>query len=394
MVRRDSVDEVRARWNSLHAPALASFRIQCPEIGRGSPSAALGGYAALRANAVVSATALTQIARMVEAQQYSVARAGAVPDTVDGVFGGYVSGTAGDACAPGGVPGQFISEWCRRYANQCVTYNEGLFAGRRFVVADVNRATGVFDGGIGFDQGWSGVMMIEAAQAESDPALRALFRSSALRAGQWAAVEPPVRNHNYTAKNVWLLARLYGWTGEARWREALLDKLERNLLPGVLMDADGDGRTDAPGPAVPFAQLAVTARVPGRMWDGHNAVTHYLGMNTVGVLEAYVALRDRGDAAAAQRVRPYALAMLDNLAREFTELGMPDGTASPREAGLALLLAVWKIARPEQLVRPDWERVVDAVWGSDALRSAGAGTSFAGLYLAMRAGVDYRDRAP
>jgi hypothetical protein len=145
------------------------------------------------------------------------------------------------------VPGDTVRQWCARFADQCVTYAEGLSAGRRFLVADINRAAGVYDGGIGFDQGRSGVMMLAAAQSETDDALRALFEQSALRAGAWSAAEPPVRNHNYTAKNIWLLARLYAYTGELRWRSALLDKLERNLMPGVLMDADGDGLTDAPG---------------------------------------------------------------------------------------------------------------------------------------------------
>jgi hypothetical protein len=264
-----------------------------------------------------------------------------------------------------------------------VTYADGLYAGRRFLVADVNRAAGLYDGGIAFDQGWAGVMMLEAARIEPDDALRSTFQQSARLAGAWSAAAPPVRNHNYTAKNVWLLARLYAATGEARWREPLLDKLERNLLPGVLMDADGDGLTDAPGPALPFAQLAPVARVPGRMWDPHNAVTHYQGMNTVGMVEAYVALRDRGDPAAA-RIRPYALAMLDNLAHEFTQLGVPSSTASQREAGIALVLGAWKIALREGLARPDWSRAVDAVYNGPTARAAGAGTAFVGLYLAYR----------
>jgi hypothetical protein len=391
-VARPSLDLVRAQWESVHAPALASYRLGCPDIGRGTPSAAIGGYAARRAGGSASAVALPDIARMLEAQQLTPQRSAPVVDTTWGVFGGYLGSGASDACALGGVPGVAVSEWCTRLPTQCPTYAEGLFAGGRFAVADINRAAGAFDGGIGFDQGWSGVMMIEAAQDDPDAARRAQWRAAALLAGEWSAAEPPVRNHNYTAKNVWLLARLYGWTGEARWRAALLDKLDRNLLPGVLMDQDGDGRVDAPGPAVSFAELAPVAQVPGRMWDAHNAVTHYQGMNAVGVVEAYVALRDRGDTAAA-RVRPYALAMLDNLAREFLQLGLPDSSASQREAGLALLAGSWKIARAESLARPAWEQALDAAWNTGITRAPGAGTSFAGLYLAYRSGADYRDAA-
>jgi hypothetical protein len=384
---RPELSAVRARWTDVHAAALSTYRISCPEIGRGAPSAALGAFAALAVGAPASRAQLTDIARMVEAQQYTVARGGQVVDTSEGVFGGIVASGRSDPCALTGVPGEVVQQWCARFAEQCVTYASGQFAGRRFLVADINRAAGVYDGGIGFDQGWSGVMMLAAAQAETDDALRTLFQQSASLAGAWSAAEPPVRNHNYTAKNIWLLARLYGQTGETRWRSALLDKLERNLLPGVLMDANGDGLTDAPGPQLPFAQLAPVAQVPGRMWDLHNAVTHYQGMNTVAMVEAYVALRDRDDRAEAARVRPYALAMLDNLAREFTQLGLPASSASQREAGIALVLGAWKIALPERLARPDWDRAIDAVYNGPTSRNAGAGTVAAGLYLAYRTDV-------
>jgi hypothetical protein len=159
------------------------------------------------------------------------------------------------------------------------------------------------------------------------------------------------------------------------------------------MDQNGDGLTDAPGPQVSFSDLAPVARTPGRMWDAHNAVTHYQGMNAVGLVEAYVALRDRGDAADAARVRPYALAVLDNLSAEFVQLGMPDSVPSTREAGVALVLGLWKIAVPERLAKPRWEQAVDAAWNSEAVQSPDSGAVYAGLYLAYRAGAPYAGMA-
>jgi hypothetical protein len=384
-----STNEVLVHWNSVHAPAVARYEIGCPDIGRGTPSAALGAWFANRAGAAVNVTALTDIARMLEAQQFTAARAGPVIDTTFGIYGGVQAAGPTDACALTGAAGDQVSAWCSRFPGQCPQFLSGLFAGRRFLVADINRAAGVLDGGAAFDQGWSGVMMIEAAMAVPDVNLRTKFAASAHLAGAWAAAEPPVRNHNYTAKNIWLLARLYGWSGETRYRDAMLDKLERNLLLGVLMDENVDGLTDAPGPPIAFALLAPVARLPGRMWDAHNSVTHYQGMNTVAMVEAYVALRDRGDAATAERVRRYALAMLDNLAHEFTVLGVPNIGASQREAGFALALGLWKIAQVEDLTKPAWDQALAAVFRAGASKSAGAGTAFAGAYLAARTRVPY-----
>ncbi len=383
-----TLSQLAAHWNSVHGPAVAQYRIQCPELGRGPGSAALGAWFAKRAGGNTSANALTDIARMMEAQQFTAERSSPVVDTTYGVYGGMVSSGVLDSCSLSGKPDQQVSSWCATFPAQCPQYSSGLFAGRRFLVADVNRAANVIDGGAAFDQGWAGVMMIEAAIAEPDPVLRAKFEASARLAGQWSAAEPPVRNHNYTAKNIWLLARLYAWTGDSGYRVAMLDKLERNLLMGVLMDANGDGLNDAPGPPVGFAQLASVAQVPGRMWDAHNSVTHYQGMNTVAMVEAYVALRDRGDTLDAAHLRPFALAMLDNLAHDFLVLGVPSG-AGQREAGFALALGQWKIANLEAVARPGWERSLAAIFNAGASSSAGAGTAFAGAYFAARSGIRY-----
>ena len=84
-------------------------------------------------------------------------------------------------------------------------------------------------------------------------------------------------NANYTAKLVWLLATMYALDGAAADRTALLDKLDRAVLPGVLMDADRDGQVDGV-PGCRFADLTAVARVPGRLWDGHNARPVYHAM--------------------------------------------------------------------------------------------------------------------
>ena len=83
--------------------------------------------------------------------------------------------------------------------------------------------------------------------------------------------QPLVTNHNYTAKLIWMLAQLYNWTGREDFKSALTDRVERNLKPGVLMDVNNDSLVDGVT-GIPFSSLNEVARVPGRMWDGHNAL--------------------------------------------------------------------------------------------------------------------------
>lgn len=104
------------------------------------------------------------------------------------------------------------------------------------------------------------------------------------------------------------------------YRDALLDRLERNLKPGVLMDRNADGLVDGMAHQ-PFAELNPVARLPGRMWDGHNSIVWYQASTRWAMTEAYCAFRDRGDTDEAADLRALAIAMLDNMAWELTQLG-------------------------------------------------------------------------
>lgn len=252
------------------------------------------------------------------------------------------------------------SALCETKPTMCVEYKGGMWAGRRFVMADYD-VPDFLDGGGAYDHGIAGVMMIEAALQQNDPKLKQRYKDAALLAGEWAIAEPPVRNHNYTAKLVWLLAELYEWTGEAKYRTAMLDKLNRNLLPGVLMDADNDGQVDGMSNQS-FAVLATIAQRPGRYWDGHNARPVYQAMNAFALIEAYVALRERGDKTEAARVKPYAFATLDNLAAEINQFGVPSSgyTMVP----YALLLGLYKIAAAEKQPQPAWAKAFAAYWNA------------------------------
>ncbi len=387
-----SLTEITGVWESVHAPGLAAYAIGCPEVGRIWASRALGGYYARLAGYPADLTALEQIARMVEAQQYTAQHAPLPLVAQAGVFG-FVHLPSSNLCYLAGGVGSSVEQVCNAAPELCLSYTNGLFAGQQFLVADTKPSVGFLDGGMAFDHGWSGVFLLETARSHTNTALRQLCHNAARLAGDWSVAEPPVRNHNYTAKLIWLLAQLYDWTGEPAYRTALLDKLNRNLLPGVLMDFNQDGRVDGMTNQ-PFSTLTnAVAQRPGRMWDGHNASPVYHAMNAWALVEAYVALRDRGDAAEATAVKPYAVAMLDNLAWEVNNLGVGTGLGLS-QSPFAFLLGLWKIAAYENEPRSEWEKAAWALWNTGVVNSFGDNTVNAGLYLLYRSGTLYTPLAP
>jgi len=241
-------------------------------------------------------------------------------------------------------------------------------------------------GGPEYDYGKHGIMLAHAAALTTDWALKAEHASAARTVADWCARIPPYHNHNYTSKAVWALANAYAWSGDTKYRTALLDKLERNLKPCLLMDFDRDGKVDGMADQ-PFSGLWRGAQLPGRPWDGHNSRPEYAGMIGYALVDAYAALRDRGDTAEAAKLKPYTVAILDNLSREIEVLGMPNKgiTRFP----LALAQGIWKIAQAENEPHPKWERAAYAAW------NAGAGDSAwqAGSYLLFMTPTPYKSLA-
>jgi len=396
--RRPNPAAVRAYWRERYVPALTDFSIGCPQTGRELAPLALAARRLASSDQTALALALDDVALMYQAQQYTAEHAPRPLVADAGIYGYFLADSAAlSGCALQGIAAEVAVELCTEQPVLCPVYNGGAFAGLRFAVADHHKTPDGMIGDIGgaaFDTGWVGVMMIEAALATDDPELSALFRGSALRAGEWAMAQPLVSNHNYTAKTVWLLARLYGWTGRRDFRAALLDRLERNLLPAVLMDRDGDRRVDGLDD-VAFEALSPVAQTPGRMWDGHNSLPWYQSINALAMVEAYVALRDRGDCVLAQRYRPYALAMVDNLANEILELGVPaDIGVVWRDLPLSILMATWKIARHEHDGRPLWEQALWALWNVGAIQE-GRGSRGVSIpyYIVLLDDLPYRPLA-
>ena len=383
--------QVRASW-AVHVASADQAIAQldrCPAIGRGQGAYALGGWIGRSAGLSFPELPLGALADNFVGTQYGIDKTPGEASTWSGVYG-YATryGSSADSCFVDAILADGINDICAQIPSACVTYARGRFANERFVVADYQASAGLRDGGAAFDQGWAGLMMIEAALGAGDRAAAERYRASALAAADWAIAEPAVRNHNYTAKLIWLLAASYDWTGDARYKNALVDKLERSLLPGVLMDQNADGIVDGV-PGVRFAELRnPAARIPGRMWDAHNALPWYQAMNAIALIEAYAAFNARGDIQLRDRIAPYALALLNNQAEEFLSGA---GSAGNTQTGYAFASALWKLDAGDAATKQKWQKVLWGIWNTGLSNAPGdSKTAIAAIVAARNEGKSWR----
>jgi len=384
------LSDIENVWNTIHAPAITSFTVNCPRIGRYESNSALGAYYAMQAGYFSDASKLAEIANMMYDQQYAQWNVASPDNRNEGVYG-YINVPDVDQCYPGGVVGSSVSTLCATLPSYCVNYTGGQFAGKSFAISGQDDINNWFDGGLAYDHGWVGVQMMEASIMQSDPLLQLKYNSSVELAGQFAISEYSVKNHNYTAKLIWLLAELYARTGNVIYKDELNYKLDKNLIPGVLWDANNDGLVDETAPPIAFNTLTTIAQIPGRMWDGHNAISWYHAMNTWALTEAYVAFRDQGDAARANELKPYVIGMMDNLANEINTLGVitPDALGS-RDIAYALLLGIWKISQYENEPHLNWENAAWAMWNSGYFNTYNTHSVCVGLFLLVKSSTVYQ----
>jgi hypothetical protein len=367
-----SIEAIRTVWATHAASAAQGLTLynRCPAFGRGAGTYALGGWVARGAGLGFDVATLDALTDNFVATQYLPSRTPGTQRTWTGLYA-YAErfGASANECFVPGVLGEGVATACQRAPEFCVSYASGRFRNERFVVADFDPRDGLRDGGAAFDHGWAGLMMIEAALGTATRATAQRYRSSALAAADWAVAEPAVRNHNYTARLISLLAVAYEWTGESRYREALIDKLERSLLPGQLMDDDANGEVDGVA-GVRFADLrASIARVPGRYWDAHNALPWYQAINATALIDAESALRVRGDGELASRVRRHAEAALDNLAAEFATTA--GNTFSAGQIAYAFARGLHKLTDPLGVSKPAWEVTLWRFWNAQILAQPG-----------------------
>ena len=109
------------------------------------------------------------------------------------------------------------------------------------------------DGGFQFDTGVCGVALSEGYELLHD----SRYHDAAKRAADWAMTQNLVRNWNYNAFSVWLLARTFSVTGERKYLAGALQKAQLGVLPGQMTAEQGQGHW------------------PGRWIDQHNAKRTY-----------------------------------------------------------------------------------------------------------------------
>ena len=381
-------------WTTIHAPGLATTPSDRPIPARGWGYKVLGAYAARRSGLAVDEAQIDRLIAAAEATQYADANAAWPPQRTAGMYGYVIVPTSDPWFDTTPVSGSTLGQVLLDLANQrpqvITAFDGGLWAGRTFSIADVDASSGWYDGGAAYDHGIAGAAMIEGAMQHPDASVRARRLASARLATDWAIAEPPVVNANYTAKLVWLLASMYALGGAPADRTALLDKLDRAVLPGILMDANADGVVDGVA-GRQFADLAAVAQTPGRLWDGHNSRTVYHAMIAQAVTAAYAALRDRGDLSEAARIKPYALALLGNLAAEINGLGVP---ASGRGlVPFALIQGQWLIDRAEGTSTPAWNQALARLWTAGSFNQAGESSGALGLMTLKTSAVPYQTQA-
>lgn len=367
-------------WNTNHVPVINAFSVTCPRIGRYENNDALGAYYASTAGYYSNLNELIEIGDMMYDQQYASWNIASPDVRNEGVYG-YLSTNSGNSCYLSGIVGSSVTTLCSTLPVYCQTYSNGQFAGSTFAISGQDDANNWFDGGLAYDHGWVGAQFIEAAIQQTDPLLKQKYRNSLEKATQFAINEYAVKNHNYTSKLIWLLAQMYAWTGDVSYKNELNYKLDKNLLPGILMDSNNDGFVDGTSPQIAFASLTETAQSPGRMWDAHNSLPWYNAMNAWALTEAYVAFRDQGDIARAAELKPYVVAMLDNLSNEILTKGLIPDQLGVRDLTYGILIGIWKIARYESESHTNWENAAWALWNSGYFNTYSTHSVCVGLYL-------------
>jgi hypothetical protein len=126
------------------------------------------------------------------------------------------------------------------------------------------------DGGLQFDNGECGVAMLALHAATGE----AKYLDAARRAADWAVAQPLAANWNYNSFSVYLLAETWRVTGEARYREAALEKARYGVIPGQLRAGPRAGRWHDPHnarPAYHYIMLRALATLAGTLPDDDDA---------------------------------------------------------------------------------------------------------------------------
>lgn len=367
--------EVARIWN-LVVDQLVSWQMNCPELSTETPASMLGVfYAAQNRRFAVDRILLRDIAAMLKSQQFSESTASVLPGYQAGAFG-YVYRKEGEEdCALSGAVQRVVTKNCQTYPEACPAYKSGNFAGYRFLVADQFPGVQVWDSPLSYHMYWAVEEMIQTFIGLQDSS----YLKAAQLAGEWMLNEKPVVNLSLTAKNAAGLSALYDLTGEKKYRDHAWKLISQCIMPAILMDLDSNRLID--GTTIPFDSLTSYAALPGRIWDASNASSWSSSITGMALVNAYAALRDRGDSTKATFLKPYAEAVISNLAEELVQNGTPPSGSGFRDLSFSILEALWKIDRAEKKRHILWERAASVLWNSGVLRSGGENTVVLGQFL-------------
>lgn len=126
------------------------------------------------------------------------------------------------------------------------------------------------DGGLQFDNGECGAAMLDLYEVTREPR----YLDSARRAADWAAARPLCPNWNYNSFSVFLLARMYGVTHEAKDLDAAIYKARLGVIPGQLTDGPHAGRWVDPHnarPAYHYIMMRALAQLAAVLPPDHAA---------------------------------------------------------------------------------------------------------------------------
>ncbi len=367
--------EVTRIWN-LAVEQLISWHMDCPELPTETPASMLGVfYAAQNRRFAVDRILLRDIATMLKSQQFSESTASVLPGYAEGVFG-YVYRKEGEEdCALSGAVQRVVTKNCQSYPEACPAFKSGNFAGYRFLVADQFPGVQVWESPLSYHMYWALEEMIQSFIGLQDSS----YLKAALLAGDWMVKEKPVVNLSLTAKNIAGLSALYDLTGDIKYRDHFWKLISQCLMPAILMDLDTNRLVD--GTNIPFDSLVNYSSVPGRIWEASNATSWACSVSGMALVNAYAALRDNRDSTKAATLKPYAEAVITNLAEELVQNGTPPSGSGFRDLSFSILDALWKIDRAEKKRHILWERAASVLWNSGVLRAGGVNTVVLGQYI-------------
>jgi hypothetical protein len=138
------------------------------------------------------------------------------------------------------------------------------------------------DGGLQFDNGECGAAMLDLYEATRDPR----YLDSARKAADWAAARPLCPNWNYNSFSVFMLARMFAVTHEAKYLDAAIHKARLGVIPGQLTNGPHAGRwvdRHNARPAYHYIMMRALAQLAAMMPPDHAARAEIVSALSLGL---------------------------------------------------------------------------------------------------------------